>query len=380
LQITRRNVGAEQLVTEWHEPASWSLPLWAGWLPACLLVFPIGIVVLTVSWAWTLNDQATGLVSGLLARNDLAKPVAQELIPRNTPWWKTSAGNLAFWATYFERRTQTATEEIAEARAFLDAAAKASPIHAQTLLARARLNSTNESDTQYVASFGLSRDIEALAFSGQRCLKAGKKEAALKLYRQALDITSRVRITRMTLPAFDDESQVRRYRLPNEELIHRIISDMASDGGWTYAEWSAAVPSSPLIQLVTARVLTERGAPEVQKVIDQILEPTQAGASSLPTTALDAAAQAEAFALKSQWEEAQERYRVAVGLMPNDLIRRSWWLNLADLALRLNDEVSRQKALEQAKGDQSADEVAKRATELLKYSSVKADRNSQPRR
>ncbi len=365
--------------TEWQEPSHWKLPLWAGAPALILMVLPLGVLTLALSWIWTGHEQSAGIVSDVLLHGDVSKPLPDQVIPRDMTWWKTSAGNLTLWASYFERRSQISPNEVDDARDYLEGAAKTSPIHAQTRLARARFTNASEPDAQLAIRFGLSRDIVALAFSGQRCLKAGRKEAALKLYRQALEMTSSIQISNSTVPKFDDESQVRRYRIPNEGMIERIIRDIASDESWTFAEWSQAIPSTELIRFVTAKVLTERGDPEASKVIDQMLEQAKSPTASKPASALDAAAQAEVFALRRSWEEAQEHYRTAISMMPNDLIRRSWWLNLADLALRLNDESGRQKALEQAKGIQNLDEVAKRATELLKFSSVRAEK-AQPGR
>ena len=77
--------------------------------------------------------------------------------------------------------------------------------------------------------------------------------------------------------------------------------------------------------------------------------------------------QGEAHALKSRWSEAEGFYRQAIELMPDDRVRRSWYYNLADLALHLGDEPERLKALEAAKGTDSKDEITQRALELLRY-------------
>ncbi|WP_422930968.1 hypothetical protein [Singulisphaera sp. PoT] len=377
-QVAKSKVTVQQLATEMYEPASWSLPLWASWLPAMLMILPVGAGVIMLSLSWTRDDQSAGVVSGVLAHAEITKPIAKDLIPEPTQWWATSASKLALWGSYFERMSKASPDQIETAKVYFEAASNSSPLHSQTLLARARLSDSDEADKLYVASFGLSRDIESLAFSGSKCLKSGKKESAIKLYRQALEMASRVQITRMTLPSFNDESQTRRYRLPNEELIYRIIGDMAREESWTYAEWSSAIPPDSLIQLVTARILTERGAPEAAKLIDQIVEHVEK--KQAPASALDAAAEAEALAQRSRWDESQERYKLAIDMMSNGLIRRSWWINVADLAKQVNDEAGQQKALELAKGTQNSDEVSKRATELLRYITIRADKGQAPRR
>ena len=52
--------------------------------------------------------------------------------------------------------------------------------------------------------------------------------------------------------------------------------------------------------------------------------------------------------------------------MPDDTIRRSWYVNLADLELRLNDQPKRQRALEAARGLARNDEISRRVSDLLK--------------
>ncbi len=62
--------------------------------------------------------------------------------------------------------------------------------------------------------------------------------------------------------------------------------------------------------------------------------------------------------------------------MPDEAIRRSWWMNLADIELRLNDEPKRLQALEAAKNADSNDEITKRAMDFLKYSGALTERPS----
>ena len=52
--------------------------------------------------------------------------------------------------------------------------------------------------------------------------------------------------------------------------------------------------------------------------------------------------------------------------MPVELIRRAWWLNLADLSARLGDDPERQKALEAAKVADLKDEVTRRHTVVFR--------------
>ena len=89
---------------------------------------------------------------------------------------------------------------------------------------------------------------------------------------------------------------------------------------------------------------------------------------------LHLAAQAEAFAFKSQWKEAKTRYQAALEQMPIDAIKRSWWMNLAEIERRLNDDSSRLAALELAKGNNANDEISQRAIDLMRFPGTRPEK------
>ena len=80
--------------------------------------------------------------------------------------------------------------------------------------------------------------------------------------------------------------------------------------------------------------------------------------------ALALAVTAEALALRSNWTDAERRYHAAIDRVTDPRIRRSWWFNLADVAMRLNDEDQRRAALDEALAVLDADDVSRRAMEL----------------
>jgi hypothetical protein len=150
---------------------------------------------------------------------------------------------------------------------------------------------------------------------------------------------------------------------------------MADSSVWTYAEWSAAVPPDAVARLAAVRVLRERSGPDAEAALDALIAEDNPGSLKGGPLALQIAAHAEALALKQRWSEADQRYRQAIDLMPDPTIRRSWWVNLAEVALRQNDESSRQKALEAARGNDPKEEITRRAVELLKDYGVRSERN-----
>jgi hypothetical protein len=128
------------------------------------------------------------------------------------------------------------------------------------------------------------------------------------------------------------------------------------------------------VQLVAVRVLRERGSLDGEAALDVLLAQTATPSALTPIGAVEIAAGAEALAFKGRWQEAAQRYRQAIDLMPESTIRRSWWMNVAEIELRLNDETQRQRALEAARGSDTNDEITRRAIELLRYHGARSDR------
>src|SRR5205807_9255975 len=87
-------------------------------------------------------------------------------------------------------------------------------------------------------SLGQSRDVIALTWAGRQLPSAGKKVAALGAYRAALAMAARPGLDRSDLPAYLDDSQIRRYALPGEDLIGGVIRDLADARDWTFADWA----------------------------------------------------------------------------------------------------------------------------------------------
>jgi tetratricopeptide (TPR) repeat protein/pSer/pThr/pTyr-binding forkhead associated (FHA) protein len=356
-----------------QDPACWSVPLWLGWPLALAVSVGVGGLVLALALVWSRDDRAAGLVSNHLARgNAKGKPLPETVVPPLHPsWWNTTSGNLARWALERDRaaREPGQTEEV---RALLEAATRVSPVDAGARFALARPGQREEGAVPLHQSLGLSRDVVALSWSGRQLLAAGKKGAALKAYRAALEMASRAELSRLAPPAFLDDSQARRYALPSEDLISGVVRDLAERSDWRFANWSEALPRFGVALLVAARVLRERSSLDSDTALDAVLATADVPPPEGVPVAVHLAALGEALALKSRWSEAEERYRQAIDLMPDDRVRRSWYLNLADLALRLDDEPKRLKALEAAQGADSQDEITQRAFDLLRFTGVRS--------
>jgi hypothetical protein len=361
--------GSEPTPTIGRAPAAWKVQLALGWPPAAAAAVILGVLGLLGSWTWAIEAEHAGVVANRLVRvGAKVDPLPPWATAPDPKWWKATPSHLALWALWLDRTASdlSATEEAHE---LLRAAAQASPLEAQVRFALARRHESpsEESAADVVTSVALSRDVFPLAWTGQRLLAAGKKEAAVRAYRAALEMAARADLARLAAPEFIDDTQIRRYALPGEDLIGPIIADMADQTGWTYAEWSRALPPLAVVRLAAVRVLRERASPESEALLDALASSNDPAAPGGGPPAVPIAARAEALALKQQWREAEQAYRRAVDLMPDPTVRRSWWMNVAEIALRQNDESSRQKALEAARGADPSEEITRRAVELLKY-------------
>jgi tetratricopeptide (TPR) repeat protein len=380
---TPRRKGTEPLPTVGQAPSSWRVPLWLGWVPATVATVVVGAIATVAAWCWSIEALHSGVVANRLARSGNGPrldPLPLWVTPPNTNWWATTSGHLMLWALWLDR-TASDPAGFEEARERLAAAARVSPMQATVRYALACLDQGPAPAPALApasANLALSRDVLPLAWTGHRLRAAGKKDAAVRAYRAALEIAAQADLSRLAAPSFLDDTQIRRYALPAEELVGPILRDMADSPDWTYAEWSAALPSAPVVRLAAVRLLRERGSPDADAALEALLsEDGSHTAVPVPqgtAAALALAARAEALALKQRWSDAEQHYRQAIELMPDLTFRRSWWMNLAEIALRQNDESGRQKALEAARGNDPNDEITRRAVELLKYYGVRTER------
>jgi len=369
---TRMN-GDQGKPTERQEPGQWFPSFWLVWPPAALLVIGMGIVGSLFSVRWSGDSFNASVVSQrLLARSGnqgRGKSLPESVAPPESSWWHTTPLHLAEWGVYLGR-TRMADDRTEEARDLLESAVRISPINPMARLARAQLVSRSSESTSRALDLGLSRDAASLAWSARSLRLAGKKEAAIRVYRQALRIACRNDLTPNAEPTFNDEPSVRRYFLPGETTTRAVVRELITDAGWTFQEWSQAVPRDTVAALAAARLLREQERPEAQALLKQILE--QERDHEILTTGAERAIQtamiAEAHALLSQWREAEQLYHQAIDQINDLTIKRSWWFNLASVALQINDEAQRKVALEAALEAPTNDDISRRALELQRAS------------
>jgi hypothetical protein len=195
----------------------------------------------------------------------------------------------------------------------------------------------------------------------------------LKLFRHALEVASRGEFSQVGAPRFNDDQGVPRYLLPGEERIREIVRKMDARNEWTVDEWLEVLPRQTLATLAAARILRERARNEVaDTLLDRILNQPQSPATEGPSEPLAMAARAEAFALRSKWQESYDGYHAAIEALDDETLKRSWWFNLADIAFRLADDAKRQAALRATLTVAASDDISRRATEILRATHARA--------
>jgi hypothetical protein len=146
------------------------------------------------------------------------------------------------------------------------------------------------------------------------------------------------------------------------------LRELLADVGWSLQEWSEVVPRHTVAVLAAARLLREQDRPEAQKLLEEIVASDTESFQTGSELAIDMATRAEAHALLSQWREAQRQYQLAIDQVSDVTTRRCWWINLASIALHLDDEAERKAALQAALEVTASDDISRRALELQRAS------------
>jgi hypothetical protein len=358
-----------------HEPGQWNPPLWLAWPPAALVTLAVGVGGLLLSCRWAGETFDASIVAQNLAARAAAggkpRPLPESLAPPEPSWWRTTPQHLAQWGVYLGRAG--ADEDRGEdARGLLEGAVRIAPIHPTARLARAELGPEADDPASLVRALGLSRDAASLARTARSLRLAGKKTAAIRLYREALRIACRPDPSTAPEPVFDKDPAGGRYLLPGEAAAADVVRELFADPSRAFEEWAEAVPEVTTARLATARLFREQGRPEAEVLIAQVIDDRREVAGAPHELAIRHAAAAEAHALLSRWGEAEEGYRRAIEAMDDAVVKRSWWFNLASIANRLDDEAQRQAALQAALDAPASDDISRRAMEFQRASEAPA--------
>lgn len=333
-------------------PATWSIPAWAGVGPAAAAVLSLFALGLSLATIWAQDDRVAGVMADRLF-DPKASPQRTIDVPEGpgSAWWATTAGHL-FLRAMTDSRRQDDPDRAEQVRFDLEAARGAAPLNREVRLASAADART---------ALGLSHDVVALRRTGQALMAAGRTPSGRAALRRALELASRVEIDRASIPTFNEDAQVRRFTLPHEDEMARIVLDALprTPGPDDLACVEAVLPSSPIAALAAYRVLRERGCAGSDRLLDRVLDHS---ADSQDPIML--AAQAEALAYRGNWDQAAERYRTAVQRTPPALAsRRALAVNLAEVESRLGHEEAVRSAWDEARGSDPADPINLRVAE-----------------
>jgi hypothetical protein len=366
--------GRRAIPTVSQEPNQWTVPGWLVLPPVGAFMLGVGALSCLLSWWWVADASTAAVLTQRLLATDGSgrrRPLPPNLAPPGGRWIRTTAEHLAHWAIYAAGSDDQDPYPPSEAQALVTQALEISPLNPTARLAMAQLEGAGRDGAGRIRGLGLSRDSVSLAWSARRLMDAGKKEASLRLYYRALCAAVEGGLSRSAIPRFADDPLVRRYFLPAEDAVRDIVAELATRDGLEFREWSRALPRRPTVVLATARLLREQGRSEADSLLDDLLGDgwTQSEAGRDDPRLL--AARAEAFGLRSRWKEAAEQYRQAIERVDNDLIRRSWWFNLADISQRLSDESQRQAAFRAILAAQSSDDIARRVSQIQRSGHAK---------
>jgi hypothetical protein len=333
-------------------PATWNLPVWAALMPATLLVLAIGAVGCRLAWTWGQDDRTAGLLADRLMREQPPEADApvEEIETPAASWWASTPSHLRLRAQ--DQASRPGQPESQEAVNFLlHTAHNAAPLDSAVRLAMA---TESESDgnaavrNDPLGSLGLSNDALALRQTGRGLLAAGKVDAGLAAYGQAIRMAATVELKRASMPSFVDDSRDHRFLLPLEETVGDLVRDLDERTPGGYAAWSKAIPDVPIANLAVYRLLTRRNRPERDLAFDRL--------SALPecqdraAEALRLASQAEAEALRESYPASIKLYEEAIAAMPDDLLRRTWQFNLGEVARLAGESVLMREAWDAARG------------------------------
>jgi hypothetical protein len=357
-----------------REPAHWSLPGWLAGPPAGALVMAVGIAAVILSSWWATDAYSVAVITTRLINADRraqrgALPVS--VAPPDGTWARSTAQHLAHWAIFMTLNDPGGEPSPRDVAALVDRALQICPINPTARLAAAQLEPPRTGAPISPRALGLSRDAISLSWTARRLLATGNKDDALKMFEKALKVTTLSEPARAGSPPFSGDPNVSRYLLPGEERVQNIVREIVANNAWTFGEWSAALPKTPVHLLAAARLLKEQGRSEAEGLLDLVLNDRQRLEGASSPSGLAVAARAEAFALKSQWRDAEEQYRLAIEQSDDETLKRSWWFNLADIELKLDDEIQRQTALRAALAVKAGDDIYRRASELQRGTSVR---------
>jgi tetratricopeptide (TPR) repeat protein/pSer/pThr/pTyr-binding forkhead associated (FHA) protein len=361
----KRRAKHRPVPTDPRAPAQWVMPAWIATPPVALVALGmVGVgVVLGLAWMKDSSDADLALKAVMRSEKEPPVPIDPAIRPESR-WWKSTAGHMAHWAAAIDRSSES-RDRADEVTELLHSASRAAPLQVEVRLAQAVRD--NPDPAQSLA--GLSRDVVSLTSAGRSFKRAGKNNAAIHAYRLAIELATQADPIRLDPPSFDDDPQLRRFRLPHESLVGSVVRDMNAAGTWTLDDWTRALPESALARYAAARSLREAGNADASAVFDLALAEIPVP-EDRAQAAEHLAAKAEAYAFKGRQAEAADWYAKAIDGAAEGPVKRRWQLGLAELLATLGRPKERAALLEAAKGADPTEDVTRKAIEAQKVAGL----------
>lgn len=357
-------------------PAAWRLP------GGVLLAFPVLLGCLVVGSLGVFESailaDGDAMIGPLAGRVGPASPRDRFELPpsrslaANPAWWNTRAEGLWLLACTSDR-SENDPERAAQAGDLLELARAAAPASPMVRYAMAMRSTPKTADNPASWPLGLSRDVVTLTLTGKKLLAEGKRDAALRAFRSAIDLAADTEGDH-ALPGFDAKV-THRYLLPREELIAGVVRELVGRPELAWEQVAEVISPYPAAALVAARMLQERSRPEADAALRLALGDSPVEETSGNQRAVRLMARAEAFSLQDRGDDALAAYREAAELAADEPVRRMISFNLADIADRRKDDATARAALEVARGTGADDEIGRRARRALADLGRKAPAN-----
>jgi hypothetical protein len=347
--------------TKPQAPRSWSIR--SPWPRVFLLLISLVSCAgsLFVGWHWSQDNRIAAALTDTLLSGTRDPSAFDSLEPLPSfSWWSSTTDHLYLRGVALaQRREDIASQD--ESEWLLDLAENAGPFHGGVRHARMEAARV-EGDADRTAT--PPSEVATLVSAARKAAQEGHHETAAEHARSALAIVARSDPILAPAPRYDASSAVRRAHLPQEDQYLTILEglpDMNAGGTQRLQEW---LPRSPVAWLATIRLLRERSRDSAEGLAAQMPAMIEEGGDA-DRRALARAACAEAEALLGRWEHARQGYQDALGLTSLRRLRAIFWLNLADVSLRLDDigaaRSAREEARENALGDEKMSNVVSAA-------------------
>jgi hypothetical protein len=328
-------------LTEPVQPAAWTIGNRLA-LGLALLVVTLGFAASVMfSAAWSEVGRIDGLLVRALLNGDAPGADLRESLSRE-PFWATSAEHLY-------RRSWAISPDSADPANQTDAWSLLHRAHAHAPL-NMTVNYTlavlNQNPSTLIPALQPAHDVVSLTESARLRFALGQSERARQDLRDAFELASTAQIDQAEPPRFETAPDIRRARLPNEDLFAPIITVILEQGGMRELPMiEQVIPEYGPAWLALYREVRVRDTGNATAILRHLtqLSPIAPDAAS---GFLHRAAIAEGFAFDGDFTASANGYLQAIKLSMASPWHGLLLVNLSDIYARQFDQ-SRSKSTRQ---------------------------------